>query len=137
MTITREDVKDLRPGDVVELHDTEEGWTVTGAVWQKGGYLCCGTAILCYSREEPIGIESRTLKVVSRAPRPLYVNSDRTEPVAGDIVRDRDGFAWQHESGRWYGVDCSQKDLSQYGPLTLLWDAAADTLATSPAESAR
>jgi hypothetical protein len=54
-----------------------------------------------YSNGDPAGCVNRvdwTLTVVSRAPRPLYVNSDRTEPVPGDVVRDADD---DERSGTW------------------------------------
>ena len=43
--------------------------------------------------------DNQTLTIISRAPRSLYVNHSRTEPVAGDVVRDADSddpTVWIH-----------------------------------------
>jgi hypothetical protein len=95
VTITRDDVKDLRPGDVVELH--RQGWANDVVV--RGtlrGDSCVGElyigdySIFSENGNEPdwLTFPGTTLTVVYRAPRPLYVNHDRTEPVVGDVVRD-------------------------------------------------
>lgn len=92
MTVTREQVADLQPGDVVEmsggsLHDA----VVRGPVYQRNGWLLLGPDQVVRTPEgDPTGDRGRTLAVISRAPRPLYVNHDRTEPVPGDVVRDAD-----------------------------------------------
>jgi hypothetical protein len=92
--ITREQVADLQPGDVVGYHDYywPEGHTVTGALYARDEFLCLAGQVIRFPHGEVTagGRQGGTLTVVSRAPRPLYVNSDRTEPVPGDVVRDAD-----------------------------------------------
>jgi hypothetical protein len=93
VTITRADVADLRPGDVVEITSTYNGsvYTHRGPVVQDGrgvGLLFETYWVRTRSGDAPQWIDSLT--VVSRAPRPLYVNHDRAEPVPGDVVRDAD-----------------------------------------------
>jgi hypothetical protein len=98
MTITREQVADLQPGDVVELRD--DRWpevVIRGPVriTENGdsyavGELGISPAFLPEFRQ-PYNAATRTLTVVSRAPRPLYVNHPRTEPAGGDVARDADG----------------------------------------------
>ena len=101
--ITREQVADLHPGDVVRISlDDGHGFAVEGPLrWseqrvQGGDALVldhphiAGTYWVRNSNGTPYDEKFRTLTVVSRAPRPLYVNHPRTEPVAGDVVRDAD-----------------------------------------------
>jgi hypothetical protein len=132
MTITKEQVADLREGDVVEMT-----WSVNGGQVNVRGPLVAGErellSVAGYWVREPNGspIQAlgrdgrRTLTVVSRAPRPLYVNHPRTAPVDGDIARDRDGDAWRR-SGRskWYmaGGSSGVDSIDDCKPLTLLWD---------------
>lgn len=90
--ITREQVADLRPGDVVEV--AADHWP-SGSVWRGPVYEALGDlrvagGLVRYDDGEPLRGAEWTLTVVSRAPRPLYVNHDRTEPVPGDVVRDAD-----------------------------------------------
>lgn len=90
--ITREQVADLREGDVVRLDCHEHpGTAITGPLHLVGrdGQLQVGTYIVCFPDGTPYDSVNRTLTVISRAPR-LYVNHDRAEPVAGDVVRDAD-----------------------------------------------
>lgn len=86
--ITREQVADLQPGDVVELRDERWPDVVTrGSVHESLGYLWLGDVVV--KDKDPsrqFAPHTATLTVVSRAPRPLYVNHPRTEPVPGDIV---------------------------------------------------
>jgi hypothetical protein len=117
--ITREQVKDLQPGDVVELrHRLFPEITLRGPVSVSG------------AREHdlvlpPVWIRDRSgdpaedtgmwadLTVISRAPRPLYVNHPRTEPFSGDVARDEDipettdSFVYlthvAHHSAGWFG----------------------------------
>lgn len=89
--ITHEQVKDLRPGDVVELFRNywPDGSVVRGPLYSENGYLyVANVAIVDDSERMPLGA-SYFLTVVSRAPR-LYVNHPRTEPVQGDVVRFED-----------------------------------------------
>jgi hypothetical protein len=141
VTITREQVQDLQPGDVVELRldDWEAGQAIRGPLALSDVYpdvlevRIPGGDGRYWVRSEngrPFDPENRSLTVISRAPRPLYVNHDRTEPVEGDIVRDCDGDAWRFEQGKWWcaSVDSCEDDdpdaypIDHYRPLTLLWD---------------
>lgn len=92
MTITRENVQ---PGDIVEAW--RASWTVgqkvVGPVVAQGNALVVGDFIVGWLDGAELDTD-KTVTVVSRAPRPLYVNHPRTEPVAGDIARDEDGDLW-------------------------------------------
>jgi hypothetical protein len=120
MTITREQVADLRPGDVVELtHASHEGVTLRGparthrdsrAVW-------VGDTLLMDLRGELRDASRWThLTVVSRAPRPLYVNHPRTEPTHGDTaawVGDQSGRVYWRADGFWLCNDGGRYDADQ------------------------
>jgi hypothetical protein len=87
--ITKEQVADLRKGDVVELYSGV--YTIRGPLRAH----CDGSLWLHFwlIREEDgepyLGhIKRRTLTVISRAPRSLYVNHPRAIPAVGDVVRD-------------------------------------------------
>jgi hypothetical protein len=93
VVITRADVDDLRPGDVVELHRNgwPDGTVVRGPLYAVGGWLYVAEHSVMSLIGSGVSLgASYSLLVVSRAPRPLYVNHDRTEPVSGDVVRDAD-----------------------------------------------
>ena len=89
--ITREQVVDLQPGDVVEVRQSRYPEVVTtGPVREidgEPGALALGVSTLRYADGLPPSNANLRLTVVSRAPRPLYVNHPRTEPVPGDVVR--------------------------------------------------
>lgn len=94
--ISKEQVADLRVGDVVEM--TSDDWPagsvvrgpLTASDWgDLGLYLLDGEIGVRNWQGGPYD-PTGTLTVVSRAPRPLYVNHDRTKPVPGDVVRDAD-----------------------------------------------
>ncbi len=98
--ITREQVSDLKPGDVVELSwpslvDDAVTLSVRGPLTPKsigtGNALFVGAQCIRDQDGDPVHGDRRTLTVVSRAPRPLYVNHHRTEPVPGDTVHPGDG----------------------------------------------
>jgi hypothetical protein len=134
VTITREQVADLQPGDVVELtHASHEGVTLRGPArtHRDSGVVWVGDTLLMDLRGELRDASRWThLTVVSRAPRLLYVNHPRTEPVAGDVVRDVDGDAWQFDRDEWWCASpdaCDEDDplgcpIDHFRPLTLLWD---------------
>jgi hypothetical protein len=120
--ITKEDLKDLQPGDVVELHEDDFPDVVTrGPLREDGGTLWLARRPV--RREDgrrSVAVEDATLTVVSRAPRPLYVNHPRTKPAAGDFVRSGygdpdDTRTWQYDgNGGWWlalcGVGLSSRD---------------------------
>jgi hypothetical protein len=96
MSITRDDVADLREGDVVELTSTT--WpdgAVRGRLRNDGLYKSlvlkspCGeeSYVIRNAQGDPSCADQRSLTVVSRAPRPLYVNHPRTEPSCGDVFQ--------------------------------------------------
>lgn len=94
MNITREQVADLQPGDVVRLVQVcEDGsrYIFEGPVRADGGsaLVFADWWLRTDTGDVPEWVDELT--VVSRAPRPLYVNHDRTEPVTGDVVRDGEG----------------------------------------------
>jgi hypothetical protein len=130
--ITREQAADLREGDVVEAthEDWPAGTIVRGPLYLDGETLQVGRIIVRHWDARPPFDTGLTLTVISRAPRPLYVNHPRTEPVHGDIVRDCDGDAWCFQRDEWW---CASEDargddhpdalpITSYRPLTLLWD---------------
>lgn len=93
MTITVKDVVDLQPGDVVEIIVARwlPGTSLTGPLWgQSDGTLLVGDLLVRSRHGYPNTWDDATLKVISRGPRPLYVNHPRAEPVRGDVVRDED-----------------------------------------------
>jgi hypothetical protein len=91
MTIT----DNLQPGDVVELR-FPSGTTIRGPlveeVTNRLGIADAGWDITSrgLTGPQPYWVGRADLLVVSRAPRALYVNHDRTKPVPGDVVRDAD-----------------------------------------------
>jgi hypothetical protein len=101
--ITREQVADLRRGDVVELTDVEwKGAVVRGPLWQGvTGLVVADGYVVRYEDGEAPHTTTRTLTVISRAARPFYVNHDRDHPVLGDAVRDADDFT----DTRWWRYD--------------------------------
>lgn len=99
MTMSTTQIADLHPGDVVEL--TDDSWTpgtkVTGPLIERpNGAL--GLGIISHRESDKFTLNvrrsdgspaygyCRTLKVISHAIRPVYLNSDRTEHEVGDIV---------------------------------------------------
>jgi hypothetical protein len=99
VTITREQVADLRPGDVVELRldDWAKGAAIRGPLRSTEQETLVlpipgGDGVYWVRGDNGHAFDGahRTLTVISRAPRPLYVNHHRTEPVPGDVVRDAD-----------------------------------------------
>lgn len=122
MTIAREQVADLRKGDVVEIRESDHPDVVTrGALHEApNGALDLGGIYRVRSADGQRRLAARCeLTVVSRAPRPLYVNHDRTEPVPGDVVR-ADEFpamktTWRRIRDRWidqHGVPSADSDMA-------------------------
>jgi hypothetical protein len=110
--IRREDVADLQPGDVVELADYEyAGVSVRGPLRDMAGVLVVGPFRVRHADGEPFQPlrSTGTLTVVSRVPR-LYVNHPRTEPVAGDVVRDADS----NSSRVWLYTGTSRSPSDRY-----------------------
>lgn len=123
--ITREQVADLRPGDVVELAvDWWRGAVIRGPLWSRDGSsnLTVGPCDVRNRDGSPYLEEGRTLTVISRAPRPFYVNHHRDHSEPGDAVRDAD----DDTDDRWWRYD-EQMTSSQYA-----WELGARAIAVGP-----
>jgi len=87
--ITRAQVADLQPGDTVEVkHPEWQGGVIRGPVYKGDGFGMSVAGYLLVRTDRSVSdyLNVGILTVVSRAPRPLYVNHPRTEPVAGDVM---------------------------------------------------
>jgi hypothetical protein len=128
VTITREQVADLQPGDVVEMVASHwpEGTSWRGPLYGSGGELRVAGGLVRYDNGDPMDDARWSLTVVSRAPRPLYVNHPRTEPVPGDVVREDDpegAATWLMDSfGTWQSKDSTCRPEHMEGRLRLLVD---------------
>jgi hypothetical protein len=135
MTITRADVADLQPGDVVEV--VHEAWP-TGTVIRgpltehpiSGALMVAGDIyVRRFDGSEPAAGGYMHLTVISRAPRPLYVNHPRTEPVAGDVARQESGcpsgHTWHYlgdDRPHWWRFDDTRIPFDENARLSLLVD---------------
>jgi hypothetical protein len=137
--ITREQVAELQPGDIIEVFDTRNGVSVRGKVYNYSGPIWIGNpghTQLTVASGELVGWareDVASLKVITRAPRKVYVNSDRTEVRQHDVIRDGEGvirhqgpvsdvtdaawWSWEVDPGfRWTWTSTPPQ------PLTLLVD---------------
>lgn len=142
MTITREQIADLRPGDVVEFADGRwlPGTVLRGPLWaQVSGALLVGDLLVRHVDGHPGRWDNGTFKVISRAP--LYVNHRRTEPVPGDVARDEEGdgirLIFRMPSVRrgvdaWYDQDGTERayELAPGRRLRLLVDGETGQVVT-------
>lgn len=141
MTITYEQVADLREGDVVELK-MASGTIIRGPLapgaWTKMGLEIVDAGWMVRDAQGGIPTNLREIRrdialtVISRAPRPLYVNHSRTEPVPGDVVRPADGtksVAFRRIEG-WIWPNGTTARLDTYG-LRLLVDGETGEAVTS------
>lgn len=147
MTITREQIADLRKGDVVTLTSTTwpEHTAVSGVLMETSdGQLVIrlpdgsSTYVVRDSNGYPMYGRQRSLTVVKKAPRPFYANSDQLEPEPGDIAQDPNGeirwashertgtfLVWWHWSrDRKQAVYTDTVFFTRHGQLTLLGRAA-------------
>lgn len=91
--ITHEQVVDLQPGDVVRFRfdtwpqDTFVQGSLEGS--ETGALLVAGHFVR-YDKDRPHVNGDATLIILARKSRPIYVNHPRTEPAAGDVVRNAD-----------------------------------------------
>jgi hypothetical protein len=129
MTITRGQLADLQPGDVVRCtNPAYPGLFTEGPLADDGGVLRLGATVFrCDDGSVGYAVKGWDLTVVSRAPRPLYVNHPRTRVVPGDVIRDEDGVVWLRDSyGKWQSAESEADEESMWwtsGPLpTLLVD---------------
>ena len=144
--ITLEQVADLQPGDVIRLEslDWPSGTSISGPLElsEYGALLLHlpnkqGSYVIREANGSVLFGPQRTIELISRAPRPLYVNHPRETPAYGDVVRDatgtiryavprtmdrRNGPQWwgsiEEHDGEW--LHCSTEFMKK--PLTLLWD---------------
>ena len=147
MTITREQIADLRKGDVVTLTSTDwpERTAVTGALKEPaGGRLVLdlpdniGMYVVRDVNGNPLFGDRRSLTVVEKVPRPFYANSDQLEPEPGDIAQSPNGeiyWAAPNSTGTflvWWRWSRDRKQVvyidtlffTRNGPLTLIGKAA-------------
>lgn len=136
--ITREQVADLRPGDVVEI-GFDSGSVIRGPLMEdrhEAGVLRVANVDWVVRDQGGLlggGLQraDASLAVVSRAPEPLYVNHDRSEPVPGDVAKAADGsepsgHTWHYlgneeHGGNWWRFDDIIKNV-QPRSLRLLVD---------------
>jgi hypothetical protein len=108
--ITAEPVADLQPGDVVEMRRISwpEGQKVVGPVSRDGNALLVAEQVVHWLDGAELDSD-KVVTVISRAPRSLYVNHPRPEPVNGDTVADEDNggasWTWHRIRGTWYRTD--------------------------------
>lgn len=100
--ITTADVADLQAGDVITV--TGLNSTATGPLLEKDGCLYIAGYLLVRDASGRPFPAIDTLTVVSRAPRPVYVNCDRN-PIAGDVARTAgssdDSRTWAFDGEGW------------------------------------
>lgn len=90
-------VTELRAGDeVVIALGGHQGVTISGPLRMdsSGCCLAVGPMTVVTAGKSVLSQDDR-LTVTKLAPRPLYINHDRTEPVDGDVVRDADSGSRQ------------------------------------------
>jgi hypothetical protein len=127
MSITREQVADLRVGDVVELIFADmsvlRGTLREDVVRNAIGFPEAGWTVRDSRGEPPFGAEKMELAVIERAPRPLYVNHDRTEPLPGDVIHASDGTLSRafRTNGEWIWPNGTRARPGE-PPYTLLVD---------------
>lgn len=141
MTISPAQVKDLQPGDVVRIrsYNWPEGTSITGPAYRDPGR---GTLKRLEVGGHPIETMAACgtlaeFEIVSRAPRPLYVNHQRAWAMKGDVARsaecDNPYLVWGYDGTRWYLIDTrtlAQPDFNP-GPLRLLVDGETGQAVTS------
>lgn len=123
MTITREQIADLRKGDVVTLTSTDwpEHTAITGALVETSDgrlMITLPHGLVSYVVRDlngyPMYGHQRSLTVVKKASRPFYANSDQTEPELGDIAQSPNGeihWAAKDRDGhlRWWRYNKQQR----------------------------
>lgn len=89
--ITAEQVSELQRGDVVRYtgHPALNGATVEGPLYVGSrSELFVGAEYVVRMQDgAPFTNHDIALAIVSRAPRPLFTNHSRAEPIEGDVVR--------------------------------------------------
>lgn len=107
MTTIHDRATDLCEGDVIEAR--HPGWPEGQVIRGPVGFFGAELRVAGYTVNELP--DPWVLTVVSRAPRPLYVNHHRAEPVPGDVVRDADQDhpgIWVRARRSWVTVDGDQ-----------------------------
>lgn len=112
--MSAQDAQDLRAGDVVVVAHSgwPEGSFIRGELYEQEcgpGLYCCGFQVANSDGTTFLPDVWAEVTVVSRAPRPLYVNHPRTEPVNGDTVADEDNggadWTWHRVHDEWLRAD--------------------------------
>lgn len=113
MTVTDEQVADLKAGDVIELSEPDGEYpdvVVRGPLHEINGFLCLGDNVVRHANGSAFWGALRNLTFISRATPPappFYVNHTRTEPVDGDLARDAfdpsSTEVFFREDDDWYG----------------------------------
>ncbi len=110
--ITREQVEDLRLGDVVELRSSL--WAAEsrarGPVYRDrdAGLVCCNVVLYPLHGWKPFA-EGSSLTLVARAVE--YVNHDRAHMAAGDVARNADDNA---DTRVWYCAEPADTALQWF-----------------------
>jgi hypothetical protein len=94
MSVTREQVADLCNQDVVRLTNRQiPGLAIEGKLYEVHGVLglCSWMPVRRTDGEPAQNWAGWDLTVISRAPRILYVNHPRREPIPGDVAVAGDG----------------------------------------------
>lgn len=89
MSITREQIADLQPGDVVEITDGRFPETIVrGPLHYMNGNLCCRDIPVRWPNGNPYGIPCADLTVISRVPReaPVPPAAAGLQSVLEDVV---------------------------------------------------
>jgi hypothetical protein len=118
---------ELRVGDEAELTLDQYPEFVAKGTLRMDGQGCClslGPWPIVTNGDSVMRPDMH-LKVTKLAPRPIYANHDREEPVDGDVVRDAATTrrtTWLRAEGRWYNTATARPDSELPKSLILLVD---------------
>lgn len=129
MTVTEEQIAELREGDIVRIRHRAwpKGVYQQGPLFRFAGDLSCGSVSVW-----GWAAHLESLEVIERKPR-FYANADR-DPVVGDVAHTRDSFKGQPiiRFGPWFftkagWISTNGRPIGGYMPATdnvLLVDGA-------------
>jgi hypothetical protein len=125
-------VTELRAGDIVRVHMTEYPDVVLSGPVEVDSQGCCrkiGPMTLVTEGKSDLP-DGWWVEVTKLAPRPVYVNHEREEPVEGDIVRipetpTRTTYVWSED--RWWAVSKGKLVVTGNMPDRLLLLVDGDT----------